>query len=330
MNAKSIFRFLFWALIVLNSLSILVYLIWRWGEFNDNEFSTLFLYGPRWPYFIPTSGAALVLLVARLWKKAVAMILLSSVTLVTLCGFNLSMQSVMDPPPAFARYRVMTWNAGASKSTSAFRKYQSEILPDLIAIQESPPLIQQADFPEGWQFQTVDGGLTVASRYPIAFIETVDKKHLPLPGAATKFRIDTPEGAFLFCNVHLPTPRPGIQTALDTKFRNLDTLRNVVKHASLSSTIVRNWIGEYDGVTIVAGDFNMPVETRTYRRDWGDFANAFSNSSTGFGTTKQTSIHGVRIDHVLTGPQLKCRNAFVGKDLGSDHLPMIADLMAED
>ena len=46
----------------------------------------------------------------------------------------------------------------------------------------------------------------------------------------------------------------------------------------------------------------------------------------GFGATKRTRWFGVRIDHVLAGPGWTTERAWIGPDLGSDHLPMVADL----
>ena len=37
-------------------------------------------------------------------------------------------------------------------------------------------------------------------------------------------------------------------------------------------------------------------------------------------------VFGVRIDHVLTGDGWRCRRCWVGPDVGSDHLPLLADL----
>ena len=330
MNAKSIFRNLFWAIVAFYTLAIVAYLTWFWGDFDDNVVITLVLFGPRWPYPIPALMVSVILLCLRQWKKMGITLLLAGVTTLTVSGLNISTQTILDSPPAYARYRVMTWNAGGVKSLANFRQFQEETDPDIILIQESPAGIQKSDFPPTWHFQIADGGFTVASKYRIEFVDAVKPFSLPLPGSAAKFRLDTPDGTITLCIVHLPTPRPGIQSAIDTKFRDLKTLSNILAQASLSSAEVRNWVGRNQEMTIVAGDFNMPAEMRNYRRDWGGFSNAYSQSTTGFGGTKQTSWHGTRIDHVLCGPPLKCRNSFVGRDLGSDHRPMVADLMLEE
>jgi endonuclease/exonuclease/phosphatase (EEP) superfamily protein YafD len=79
--------------------------------------------------------------------------------------------------------------------------------------------------------------------------------------------------------------------------------------------------------TIVAGDFNLPVESAIYRTHWGDLRNAFSRAGIGTGYTKHTRYWGVRIDHVLASGDIGTHRSFVGRDVGSDHLPLIADLV---
>ena len=81
---------------------------------------------------------------------------------------------------------------------------------------------------------------------------------------------------------------------------------------------------------VVAGDFNMPVESYFFRNDWGSFRDAFETVGFGIGNTcfvqRVGSGFGARIDHVLTRGNwhaLRCR---VGPDVGSDHLPVIADV----
>ena len=74
----------------------------------------------------------------------------------------------------------------------------------------------------------------------------------------------------------------------------------------------------------------MPVDSTIYRRDWSNYRDAFSDAGLGYGYTewpqKSGRLVGVRIDHVLTGPGWRCRRCWVEPDVGSDHLPLLADL----
>ncbi len=74
----------------------------------------------------------------------------------------------------------------------------------------------------------------------------------------------------------------------------------------------------------------MPVESPTYRAGWGGFRNAFSQAGAGFGWTRDNGWIQVRIDHVLSRGAWKPVRAWVGPGVGSDHRPVIAELVRED
>ncbi len=247
-----------------------------------------------------------------------------------LMGGRISVTNQLEPPPAYARYRVMTWNAGGLRSTSAFRKFLEETHPNIVLMQESPPSIVAADFPAGLQLVDSPGGVRMASGFQGRFQEAIGTDSLPLPGNAARFVLDTPDGLLTVYNLHPPTIRPGIEEAVHSKLLKLGELRTILPLQAKASNTIRNWVGIPIGMTVIAGDFNMPVESATYRRDWALFQNAFSEAGNGFGGTKMTSWHRVRIDHILYGSPFHCRHCFVGPDLGSDHRPVIADLTLED
>ena len=79
---------------------------------------------------------------------------------------------------------------------------------------------------------------------------------------------------------------------------------------------------------IIAGDFNMPVESTIYRRFWSGLGNVFEDAGFGFGYTKRENRWiRARIDHVLYAERwFDGTAAETGPDVGSDHLPVIAEL----
>ena len=74
----------------------------------------------------------------------------------------------------------------------------------------------------------------------------------------------------------------------------------------------------------------MPPDSVIYRRYWGRYENAFSQTGFGFGKTRWTTMKGItfgiRIDHILSNEHWQPERCWVGPDIGSDHLPMFADL----
>ena len=79
---------------------------------------------------------------------------------------------------------------------------------------------------------------------------------------------------------------------------------------------------------LVAGDFNTPVESRIFQAHWTEgLEDTFSRVGFGLGMTKYNGWIRVRIDHVLAGPRWYVRRTEIGHDLGSDHRPLIVDLV---
>jgi len=78
--------------------------------------------------------------------------------------------------------------------------------------------------------------------------------------------------------------------------------------------------------TILAGDFNMTPESSIFRKYLLRYVDAFSEAGTGFGGTRPTKWHSVRIDHVLADRHWNVKCCCVCRDVGSDHLPVVAEL----
>jgi hypothetical protein len=154
---------------------------------------------------------------------------------------------------------------------------------------------------------------------------------LPGGGAAR----DTPpppgvrNGCGVLVNVHLPTVRYGVEKALGTNVRDLGPVRAAVEARARAARIVRARAGDPAPNLILAGDFNTPADGRIYQESWSAFRNAFTEAGTGWGLTKQTRWFGARIDHILYAPPWTCRSAWIGPPRGSDHRPLVADLVLE-
>lgn len=91
-----------------------------------------------------------------------------------------------------------------------------------------------------------------------------------------------------------------------------------------------------DGAVVLCGDFNTTERSADWRRvRAAGFEDAFRAAGRGPGFTfpignRYLGIPAptcVRIDYVWIGRALAARRAWVGPDLGSDHLPVLADLV---
>lgn len=297
---------------------------------DEAALPTLFLFGPRWVVAVPL----LLLLPLSLYARsrwAIGLTLLTALVAAgPLTGGVSGVGNLLKSErPALTNLRVVTWNMGGVKPGPTFQRFLAEVNPDVVVLQEAPNELAAGHFPPGWSF-VPGGGRPLASRYRATLKGELTAAQLGAEGVVAWYTLATTDGEIQVVNVHLPTPRPGIEAAMDSRFSNLAELHNVIGARAAASRTARIWIGSVPPNMIVAGDFNMPVESRIYREYWGSLGDAFSDAGVGWGTTKQTSWFGTRIDHVLYPDAWRCRKVWVGPAMGSDHCPVIADLAKVD
>ncbi|QDU24177.1 endonuclease/exonuclease/phosphatase family protein [Urbifossiella limnaea] len=287
---------------------------------------TLFLFGPRWVVALPLGPLALLAAAARSARSGLILLAAAGVAAGPLLGGRVAVPTPAGGAGGAFALRVMTWNtAGSGAGNPAFQDYVEVVGPDLILLQESPPL-EPGDAPPGWAVVDAGPGAVVLSRLPAVAAGRVTEADFGAPGGCARVQVQTPVGPIVVVSVHLPTPRPGIEGVMGRKPGGLAELEELTRVRDRASALVADWVGPPTDGAIVAGDFNTPVESTVYRRNWSGFRNAFSTAGTGWGTTKQTRWFGTRIDHVLYAPPWVCRGVRTGPSLGSDHLPVVADL----
>ena len=259
--------------------------------------ATMVAFGPRWLLLLP----ALPLLVLSLFKAAdgTSPRLIAAITgavVITLIGV-MDFRLGLGRTSGISNVRVMTHNLGGSFVTAeALDGLTRAEGIDVASLQECPFYDLK---PErlGWHFYYA-GDLCLVSRFPYSVLSGADptKPWRGIGRSPMLFEIQRPTGAFHLLIVHLQTIRGGIESlgAWDG-VRNLQANRN---DSERESHAARAMITSGRPV-VVAGDFNLPVESGIYRADWQDFQNAFSRCGRGFGYTKFTSMHGIRIDHVI-------------------------------
>jgi hypothetical protein len=175
----------------------------------------------------------------------------------------------------------------------------------------------------------------MVTRFPIVAAEPMDRAALDRmkqdtppgirgAGYVVRYTLATPGGPINVTNLHLETARKGFEGLMAGDVERL-CLNTRVR--SLESTLARRWTDAGRSPTIVAGDFNTPVESRIFQDQWGDFADAFTRVGVGFGQTKHNGWIRIRIDHVLTDEAWHPVKAWVWRDVGSDHRAMVVDLM---
>jgi endonuclease/exonuclease/phosphatase (EEP) superfamily protein YafD len=229
-------------------------------------------------------------------------------------------------------FRVLTYNVERwNVSEEEFSALLNELKPDFAAIQELAP--SRWKIPPGWHFKRA-ATCVVVSRYPISRFET-SRREPDVNGLYCV--IETPAGPIGFCCVDLLTPRRALQTVLDAEkvfnLTQVDYAQSRIDERWEESKYLSMWLRFFPEPKLVAGDFNLTVDSGIYRELWSDYQNAFSQTEFGFGHTKRTKInifnYSTRIDHILSTPQLRPVRCWVGPDMGSDHLPLIADFVLD-
>jgi vancomycin resistance protein VanJ len=293
------------------------------------------LFGPRWVWLLFVAGIVPCIVVSprRGVPLAVAAALIAAV-------------GIMDWRLGLGRFVrasgvhvwVMTLNAGAGSSVPQSPRILNEIRrvdADVVVITECggglPAALQtmSATYQVRIAKETSNCLLTKGTITGWWERDPTDAFRQSGSGAIERAEVVLPQGAVRLGLVHLATPRDALQEFRDiSQIPSLGELtrRNTAEREEESEHAVE-WIDRGAPMPlIIAGDFNLPIESAIYRRNWSRFRNAFSEVGWGPGYTKHTRWWGLRIDHVLSGSDVRPLRSYVGRDVGSDHLPLIASL----
>ena len=82
--------------------------LWLWLDAEDRTLTALFLYGPRWVAALPMILLIPLAALSRSWWYCGIVASTALGIAGPLMGGRLTVASQFDPPPAYARYRVVT------------------------------------------------------------------------------------------------------------------------------------------------------------------------------------------------------------------------------
>lgn len=287
-------------------------------------------YGPRWLLLVPALPVAVATLLARprLLPLTLAGTLL---TLGPVMGYRSGWRTWFShrarPPVRLVTFNLM----GASNPMiPAVPGELARLDADLMLFQECPGELVDAarssPLLAGWTIRQ-DGTLCLASRWPVDSVRTIDEvrtRDQGGTGAVVFYMVQHPAGPFGLANVHLETPGKGLEP-----LRYGGETSRLVRNAMLrdvGSRRAARWVIAQHFDPLIAGDFNLTVESAIYRENWNGCPNAFSRVGRGFGWTRILRRFAARIDHVITCGTWTASWAEVGPDIGSDHRPLVVDL----
>ena len=295
--------------------------------------ATFFLFAPRWLLSFP---AFLLIPFAVFINRRLLVPLIASLLIVfgPIMGFTYSARK--PSPPSIKPLRVISCNLQNGKfNHEALNSLIVNTQPEIVALQELPSKIRITSL-EGWH-HLFEGDLHIFSRYPLVAGD-FRKAFVPLhewPRSCFLFcTVKTVSGTLTFCTVHLPSPRYGLQSILDKStvinLKRKKLLLDETEYRRQKSQEISAVIATLPFPKVIAGDFNMTVESSIYRNFWSTYKNAFSMRGTGYGWTERVTVKGIpvgiRIDQILMDSSLQPLLCQIGPDVGSDHLPVIADI----
>jgi endonuclease/exonuclease/phosphatase (EEP) superfamily protein YafD len=280
-------------------------------------------------YFMPWLMAGLVpgLLAATLARRIRLAVTLAVPTI--LIGLNFAPLFLPRQNYALASnttFRVMSYNVlYRNQDLGAILSIVRQEKPDILLLQEVTPTIARAlqtlsaenldnEFHFAYDPQISQA---IVSSYPLTALESA-----PAKGRTQKVLVHTPGGPISVWNSHIVVPAPW-----QRQYRQVTAL-------------VEDLASE-QGPLILGGDFNTTYGSETYWLINQNLRNAHRQAGWGFGFTfpaHAPRLRGIpiltpvlRIDHIFHSSHFLASNAYTLKAAGgSDHLPVVAELVLTD
>ena len=291
--------------------------------------STALVYLPRLPWLV---GSLILLGLTLLFRQRAAGVAIIGVLIAAgpLMGFRWSQAVPVSASSDRNAVRIVTCNV------QAFRPDFPTQINEIAAANPSVVVFQEAfqDHPRRqtffreWQEVRIEE-YYVASRHPLKLVgQVISPTFDRLAGIAVQ--VDDPAGKYLMVNIHLSTARYGLMNLLPGSLirGGISKLESHVLEREAEALAVRDWIESLgDELPIVlAGDFNMPVDSHIFHDSFGDYTNAFETAGWGYGYTAPCQTKSwprhcpwARVDHILCDARWSVRSCLVGTENGSDH-----------
>ncbi len=252
-----------------------------------------------------------------------------------------------EPDAGTGRVRFMTYNAKlylATERPNGMAKLYEEVLqqdPDVLVMQDAGSFDEVEDTNPGLYKAFVGGRsvymkgqYVVASRFPMRDCKQVSLQSTGAYRSLVHCVITAHEQDIDVLTVHFTSPRDGLNAVRAERFEGLDNWATNMRARLSESLSMRNYLLQLpQRPRIVAGDLNAPEPSTVVQQliDTG-LRDAFSSAGKGFGFTHGHSLRAwmpsfLRIDHILVSSQLGVAQVDVGGAEGSEHRPVVADLL---
>ena len=308
-------------------LAALALIRWRGDEWWP---ATLLLFLPRWPFLLPIPPLAL----AARWRGRRGLWGTQAATALVVLGPLMagSLPIARRGDVTGPRLRIMTFNRGsrAIDDRGLVDLIEREGI-DLICFQEQEheaPVLEAYFARAGW---SRDRSGMIRSRLPIVAEWDHQYAHVGQERLYNRLvaraRVRSEDGAeFVVASAHLPTIREGFDRLrggdLDGLRAHENWRREQVEATAIGlDPLLARW------PVLLGGDLNTPPDSPILAPLRARFDFAFERAGRGYGYTRPTRLPWARIDHLMAGPGWAVTRCWVGPDLGSDHLPLIAEVV---
>ncbi len=290
-------------------------------------FATLILFGPRWVFAVPMMLLVPLVFLLR-WRMLWIVTAEAALLIFGILNVAVPWRTWSMPAENLPHLRLLTCNVHRQfLDAPALARLIDQTNPDVVVLQEWA-IDQRAEIfhSPGWYIRDQDWSqMLIASRFPIQRSTEVIP-HTGLDGVAFSYDLAMPQGTIRLINVHLASPHLVFSAALHRQPGAPDEIaENCQRRLDQSQTIAR-YCESSTLPTLLAGDFNTPPDSETFRNSWTNFHDAFTVAGWGTGVTYRLPWTRARIDHVLYSRNWQCRHCWIGPDVGSPHLPVLADL----
>jgi endonuclease/exonuclease/phosphatase (EEP) superfamily protein YafD len=291
------------------------------------------LFVPRWLYMIPIP---FLILASGLVRQPSHWAMQGATALVIagpLMGLSLPLAQLVTPPSQGTKFRILCYNRGERPldCDRLIALIEREHV-DLICFQEGSAgdAALEAYLSRGWHRDQTG---YIASREPIV----AELPPLPddttteerMSARLTRVRIRTRSGlGFILASVHMPTMRRGFDRFFEGALPGLRL--HIDWWASELDRVAKGLSELGDTPFLVGGDFNMPPDDSGLASLRTVLRFGFEEAGWGYGYTRPTKYPWFRIDHILASPDWEFTRCWVGPDFGSDHLPLLAEVVLPD
>jgi vancomycin resistance protein VanJ len=281
--------------------------------------------------------------------------LLASVLLVRSRGAILALVAVMalfaacsgprivvagTPAVPGPKLRIFSLNVGASRHAERPDAVVRAVLstnPDVVCLVEAPRRVQTVvdeQLGHSYPFLATSEEIMVLSRLPIGdpergFLSTGAHDSLQVTLGLDNLLVDVTVVHLLRADEY-PGFGGDARPVLGAVRRFSTDDRDRAVDGLLTRFRASRW------ASILAGDFNMTPTSGAYGALSRELKDAFAEVGQGFGHTYPSSLHPfgvgvtlpvIRIDYVWHSDDFVAADASVGPDSGSDHLPVVTDLV---